>query len=236
VHETHLIFRDSIILLGYRAKKYGTTTNDNDKVSIIFTRRLAELGLTLHYEIYFVSSPSHSPFVGTASVQLLLSGDRELILLTKTMFKAEKSPHASARTSSAKRLSKFLRWTKKQDLLDSFLCTPGWAHAQNVEMDSDFVVRVQSMTRLQRYRHFRTEYLEVVTVTGNPFETSNSLFSDVMESNTAVDELYECLAMWSSHCVEPENRHTYMKIVESSEHDLIYYCILRCNPCPKASR
>lgn len=222
------------ILEGYRAKKYGAATHDNDKVSIIFTRRLAELGLTLHYEIYFVSSPFHSPFVGTASVQLLLSGDRELILLTKNMFKAEKTLHASAQASSAERVSKFLRWTKKQDLLDSFLCTPGWA--QNVELDSDFVVKVQSMTHLQRYRHFRTEHIEVVTVTGNPFETSNSLFSDVMEGNTAVDELFECLAKWSSHCATPESRHTYIKIIESSEHDLIYYCLLRCNPCPKASR
>lgn len=190
--------------------------------------------MTLHYEIYFVSSPFHSPFVGTASVQLLLSGDRELILLTKNMFKAEKTSHSSAQASSAERVSKFLRWTKKQDLLDSFLCTPGWA--QNVEMDSEFVVRAQSMTRLQRYRHFRTEYIEVVTVTGNPFETSNSLFSDVMEGNTAVDELFECLAKWSNHCATSENRHTYIKIIESSEHDLIYYCMIQCNPCPKASR
>jgi hypothetical protein len=45
----------SRVLEGYRARRYGHTTQDSDKVSIHFTLRLAECDVVLHYEVSFVS-------------------------------------------------------------------------------------------------------------------------------------------------------------------------------------
>jgi len=50
----------SRVLEGYRARRYGQTTQDSDKVSIHFTLRLAECDVVLHYEVSFVSYLVHS--------------------------------------------------------------------------------------------------------------------------------------------------------------------------------
>ena len=51
----------SRVLEGYRARRYGQTSQDSDKVSIHFTLRLAECDVVLHYEVSFVSdSMKHS--------------------------------------------------------------------------------------------------------------------------------------------------------------------------------
>ena len=50
----------SRVLEGYRARRYGHTSQDSDKVSIHFTLRLAECDVVLHYEVSFVSDLAHS--------------------------------------------------------------------------------------------------------------------------------------------------------------------------------
>ena len=45
----------SRVLEGYRARKYGQSSQDSDKVSIHFTLRIAECDVALHYEVSFVS-------------------------------------------------------------------------------------------------------------------------------------------------------------------------------------
>ena len=45
----------SRVLEGYRARRYGQTTQDSDKVSILFTLRIADCDVVLHYEVSFVS-------------------------------------------------------------------------------------------------------------------------------------------------------------------------------------
>ena len=49
----------SRVLEGYRARRYGHTSQDSDKVSIHFTLRLAECDVVLHYEVSFVSDLVH---------------------------------------------------------------------------------------------------------------------------------------------------------------------------------
>lgn len=46
----------SRVLEGYRARRYGHTSQDSDKVSIHFTLRIAECDVVLHYEVSFVSN------------------------------------------------------------------------------------------------------------------------------------------------------------------------------------
>lgn len=45
----------SRVLEGYQARRYGQTTQDSDKVSILFTLRIADCDVVLHYEVSFVS-------------------------------------------------------------------------------------------------------------------------------------------------------------------------------------
>ena len=45
----------SRVLEGYRARRYGQTTQDSDKVSILFTLRISDCDVVLHYEVSFVS-------------------------------------------------------------------------------------------------------------------------------------------------------------------------------------
>lgn len=74
------------VVEGYRARRYGHDTQDINKVYVHFVLSLAG-GVTIHYEITFLSSPYHIPTVGQAHVKLELSGDdSEFLHIVKKMF------------------------------------------------------------------------------------------------------------------------------------------------------
>jgi hypothetical protein len=122
------------VLEGYRARRYGHNTQDSDKVSMHMTLKLSDCGVVLHYEVSFVSSPYHIPTVGTAHIKLELSGDDDFIAIVKKRFisqhgtdnlmmQGRRVPAISK--AAADKICKLLRWIRKEDYLDSYLCLPG---------------------------------------------------------------------------------------------------------------
>ena len=70
---------------GYRAIRYGQSTHDPDKVSIIFHLPL-ELGTSLYYEVSYRSLPGHNHMVGHAHIKIELSGEASFVQTVKTDF------------------------------------------------------------------------------------------------------------------------------------------------------
>jgi hypothetical protein len=70
---------------GYRAKQYGLSTQDADKVFIQFTLPL-ELGTVLHYELSYRALSSANHMVGSAHIKIELSGDPGFIQSVKKDF------------------------------------------------------------------------------------------------------------------------------------------------------
>jgi hypothetical protein len=98
------------------------------------TLKLSDCGVVLHYEVSFVSSPYHIPTVGTAHIKLELSGDDDFIAIVKKRFisqhgtdnlmmQGRRVPAISK--AAADKICKLLRWIRKEDYLDSYLCLPG---------------------------------------------------------------------------------------------------------------
>lgn len=82
------------------------------------------------------------------------------------------------------------------------------------------------MSKLQRFRHFRTETLEIVTITPSNFEKSAHILSDAMDLNEGEDELFLALALWSTGIIS--DHHSYFKVITSArDDDLAYCCIIR---------
>ena len=140
-----------------------------------------------------------------------------------------------ASMAAAEQICKLLRWIRKEDYLDSYLCLPGWGDVDHMSPGSSFLRRLESLSSLQRHRHFRSETLEVVTTGGgNPYERAESIFGD-MEQNSGEKELFETLGSWSTEVIS--DGKIYLKeISRATEDDLAYYCILRVSQCPAVSR
>eukprot|EP00985_Skeletonema_marinoi_P002148 scaffold875_cov121-Skeletonema_marinoi.AAC.1 len=141
----------------------------------------------------------------------------------------------AASMAAAEQICKLLRWIRKEDYLDSYLCLPGSGDVDHLSAGSSFLRRLETLSRLQRHRHFRSETLEVVTVGGgNPYERAESIFGD-MEQNGGEKELLETVASWSTEMIS--DGEIYLKeITHAREDDLAYYCIVRVSHCPEVSR
>ena len=122
------------------------------------TLKLSDCGIMLHYELSFVSSPHHVPTVGTAHIKLELSGDDvDFVSLVKRKFiqhGQESTSHQSRivsaiNTKAAEKICKLLRWVRKEDYLDSYLCLPGWGDTDYFMKDHSFLRRLETLTMLQ---------------------------------------------------------------------------------------
>lgn len=119
------------------------------------TLKLADRGVTVHYELSFVSSPYHVPTVGTAHIKLELSGDDvEFILFIKSKFQegaVQQSRNlSSVSEKAADRICKLLKWLRKEDYLETYLCLPGWGHIDYFAKDHSFLRRLETLSTLQR--------------------------------------------------------------------------------------
>ncbi|KAL3795130.1 hypothetical protein HJC23_007358 [Cyclotella cryptica] len=236
------------ILEGYRARRYGQNTQDPDKVSIHMTLKLADCGAVLHYEVSFVSSPYHMPMIGSAHIKLELSGDDpDFISLVKRTFISQHGQDSvlqqgrrvcAVSKAAADRICKLLRWIRKEDYLDSYLCLPGWGDIDHFAKGSSFLRRIESLSMLQRHRHFRSEAVEVVAIRGSKHENHDrgfALFSDLMMNHEGEDNLYEAISDWASGIIA--ERQIYFKIVSPAvDDDLTYYLIIHVVRCHEASR
>ena len=142
---------------------------------------------------------------------------------------------SAASMAAAEQICKLLRWIRKEDYLDSYLCLPGWGDVEHLSPGSSFFCRLETLSGLQRHRHFRSETLEVVTAGGgNPYERAESIFGD-MEQNSGEKELFETLTSWSTEVIS--DTAIYLKeITPAREDDLAYYCIVRVSQSGEVSR
>ncbi|KAL7554217.1 hypothetical protein ACHAWF_017632 [Thalassiosira exigua] len=228
------------VLEGYHAKRYGHNTQDKDKVSIHLVLRL-DSGILLHYEASFVSSPYHQPRVGQAHIKLELSGgDIDFIQTVKKMYHGADVMASGRRIlasmsakADADKICKLLRWIRKEDYLESYLCLPGWGDINHFAAGSSFLGRLQSLSTLQRFRHFRSETFEIVTTSPPFFEQSESLFSDVMDQSE--DAIHSILSDWSTGTITDRDMY-FKEIVPAQDDDLAYYCIIRVVHSNEVSR
>jgi hypothetical protein len=212
---------------GYRAKLYGTSTHDLDKVSIQLTLPL-ENGTVLHYELQYKALDSKNPFVGVAHVKVEVSGNRNFVENVKNDFLAY-----STGRNVASRLCKNLWWIRREDELQTFLCPMEWGDKLD-SRDSPFVRRLGNLSHLQLVRHYRVDRFDVVCTGRMPYLHGEDLpFSDFLDDDDGERDFFDTLDKWSTQCIEDKVR--YVKRIQTPD-GLTACCVVRVIRSPVASR
>jgi hypothetical protein len=220
---------------GYRAKQYGQSTQDPDKVFLQFTLPL-ELGTILHYELSYTALPNQNRLVGSAHVKIELSGDPGFIQSVKNDFLRQfpdGRPLNTAQKVSAK-LCKVLHWIRKEDCLQSDLCPPlQWADQLSIP-DAPFVRRLGTLSPLQRRRHFQVTEFDVVCTGRMPYAYDDDDFlSEFMAVDNGEQELVDAISEWSTQTIKEKSK--YIKRTDTSD-DMKGYCVIEIRESPGTSR
>ncbi|KAG7353587.1 hypothetical protein IV203_002942 [Nitzschia inconspicua] len=191
---------------GYRAKQYGLSTNDPDKVFIQFTLHM-EFGTILHYELSYKSLSSDDNTVGSAHVKIELSGDTTFVQLVKNDFlkhttNVTDNRFVTLRTRKSSRLCHVIRSTRRDDILQSFLKPPQKWSDQLVSPTSPFSKRLGALTINQRKIHFQADNFDVVCTGLVPYGTDDQFLSQFVDNEDGVQELIEAISTWSSLVVK----------------------------------
>lgn len=211
---------------GYRAKQYGTSTKDADKVCIQFTLPL-ELGTVLHYELSYKALSGESHEVGSAHIKIELSGDTAFVQTVKGDFLRqgpEVRPYTMAQKVSA-RLCQIMRWIRKEDILQSYLSPPsGWTD-QLSSPESPFARRLGTMTTVQRRRHFRSDEFDVICTGHLPYTLEEDDFlSEFVSTDNGEQELLELVDSWSTQVINKDESR-YVKATSSPDGMTHYFLI-----------
>ena len=219
---------------GYRARQYAQSTQDNDKVLIQFNLPL-ELGTVLHYELSYKALPNQGHMVGVAHVKIELSGEPCFIQSVKHDFLRQTHvtrPETMAQQVSA-RLCKILRWIRREDCLQSYLCPLRWSD-QLASAETPFVRRLWTLTDLQRRKHFRFDQFDVVCTGRMPYALDDGFLSEFLDTDTGEQELFDTIAQWSTQTIKENSR--YIKQTAGAGTDLANYCVIELSRSPVASR
>lgn len=220
---------------GYRAKQYGQSTQDSDKVFIQFTLPL-ELGTILHYELSYKALPNQNRLVGSAHVKIELSGDPGFIQSVKNDFLRQfpdGRPLNMAQKVSAK-LCTVLHWIRKEDCLQSYLCPPLQWSDQLSSPDVPFVRRLGTLFPIQRRRHFQVTEFDVVCTGRMPYAYDDDDFlSEFMAGGNGEQELVDAISEWSTQTITEKSK--YIKRTDTSD-DMNGYCVIEIRQSPSTSR
>ncbi len=226
---------------GFRAKRYGHNTKDPDKVSLHLTLRL-EYGTSLHYEFSFVANPYHNAMVGSANVEIKLSGDPSFVQFVKNDFITHQinsnatvyqSPYFTVSQTVSARICKFLKFIKEEDILESHLCPLEWKD-QLTTANSVFLKTIKELTAIQLHRHFQSAQFNIICTGGNRFVNQDTILSEFVEVDYGDKEIYDTLSKWSTHIIMQEE--LYVRQIISSDSDLTYYCTLKVTRSNVAAR
>lgn len=230
----------SILLMrlieGFRARKYGQNTSDDDKLSVMLTVPL-EFGIVVHYEFSYVASPFYNVLVGSAHVKIELSGDPAFIQSVKNDFINHQVGQVRDQGTISQRISaqlcKFIRWIRKEDAFDSYLTPREWNF--QLQPGSNFLRRLGAMSSVQRHRHFDVDSsIEVVCVGGDPFSNQESLLSEFIQEDNGESKLFEAVSEFSTQTII--ERECYIRQLSSSRRDLVMYCIVNVKRSSEAAR
>ena len=219
---------------GYRARQYGQSTQDTDRVLIQFNLPL-ELGTVLHYELSYKALPNQSHMVGAAHIKIELSGESGFIQSVKHDFLRQvpaKRPDTMAQNISA-RLCKILRWIRMEDCLQSYLCPLRWSD-QLSSPRTPFVRRLRTLTGLQRRKHFRFDQFDVVVTGRMPYALDDGFLSEFQDLDDGEQELLDAMAEWSSQTITEGCR--YVKQTDRSGSLLANYCVVELSKSTTTSR
>ena len=217
------------VIEGFRARRYGQNTHaDDDKLSVAFSVPL-EYGTVLHYELSYVASPIYNVLVGSAHVKVELSGDPGFIQAVKNDFIShhanlqQRARHGTIAQRVSEKLCRFMRWLRREDYVESYLCPVEWGEKLNV--GSSFLRRLGTLTTQQRHRHFDVDSFEVVCVGGDPYSNHESLLGEFIEVDDGKSDLFEILSGWSTEIIAKEK--CYVKKLPTQSHDLVTYCVVQ---------
>ena len=225
-----------LIKEGYRAKQYGQSTQEPDKVYIQFTLPL-QMGTILHYELSFKALSNQNHMLGTAYVKIELSGDPSFIQSVKNDFLRQapdgsKRPFTMAQKISA-RLCKVLRYIRKEDCLESYLCPPSHWSDQLSTPDAPFVRRLEMLTLPQRRIHFQFDEFDVICTGRMPYAQDDDFLSHFMAVDNGEQELFDGVGAWSTQTIKQKCR--YVKAVADLD-GISGYCVIEIRQSPVASR
>lgn len=226
---------------GYRAIRYGQSTHDPDKVSIMFHLPL-ELGTSLHYEVSYRSLSGHNHMVGFAHIKIELSGQAAFIQAVKTDFLKHNSsgqmrPLTLAHQVSAK-LGRLLRSIRKEDLLQSYLSPLIWSD-QLVKPDAPFVRRLGTLTTQQKVKHFRFDQFDCVCVGKMPYAQDTEFLNAFQDVGNGEEDLLEALASWATRRVKTDDNLDawhYVRELRPGPDKLPAYCLVGIERSRVASR
>lgn len=212
------------IMDGYRPRRYGTNSQDDDKVSIQFALRL-ELGTTLHYEFSYVASRFHNPLVGNAHVKVSISGEPTFVQMIKNeyigqQFHSKRSRSMTLKEKAASRICQFLNWIKREDIIESNICPLDWSKC--LSQESQFLHHLSQLVESQLYRHFRCDQFELILTSE---EDHGSIQSNKVTFNNPSDPLSNAIQSWSTLMIIKDK--LYMRVLPSSEDgSLTNYCLV----------
>jgi len=213
------------IIDGYRPRRYGTSSQDDDKVSIQFSMKL-ELGTILHYEFSYVASPFHNAMVGSAYVKISLSGEPSFVQMIKSeyignQFSSNRSRAMTLREKACNRICEYLKWIRQEDILESKICPLDWG--DNLIKGSNFLRDISLLENIQLHRHFRYESFEVLCTSGDTIQ----YFIDNSQRYTS-SEIYkylvEAVSVWSTQTII-EGR-LYLRQLPTLDGNLTHYCLI----------
>lgn len=219
---------------GYRARQYGLSTQDADKVFIQFTLPL-ELGTVLHYELQYKALSSQNHMIGSAHIKIELSGDKGFIQSVKKDFLRQvppDRPFTMAQKVSA-RLCQVLKWIRTEDCLQSYICPPSRWSDQLSSSGTPFVKRLGSMTKLQRRRHFQFDEFDVICTGRIPYTLDDDFLSEFIAVDSGEHELMDQISGWATQAVQPNS--IYVKSLSTLE-GMTAYCLIEIVQSPIAPR
>ena len=226
---------------GYRAIRYGQSTHDPDKVSIIFHLPL-ELGTSLYYEASYRSLPGHHHMVGHAHIKIELSGELSFVQIVKTDFlqhraAGQRRPVTLAQQVSAK-LGRLLRSIRREDLLQSYLSPVKWSD-QLLKPDSPFIRRLGTLTKHQKVKHFRYDEFDCVCVGKMPYAQEAGFLDAFQDADNGEEDLLEAISMWSTRQVQSGHRERalcFVRKLGTGLDGLPSYCLISVERSNVASR
>ena len=220
---------------GCRARLYGTSTNDPDKVSIQFVLPL-DLGNALHYELSYKALPGYNHMIGFANVKIDLAGESSFIQAVKRDFLRPDAPGAArprpwtlAQRVSL-RLCELLRWIRTEDMLQSYLSPLKWSD-QLSQPDTPLVKRLASLTALQRRRHFRRDEFDCVWQGRTPYDVDDSILAEFRYAKGGDQQLVEAVGSWATQTMDPGQRY-----IKQMSGDLPNYAVVELHWCRYAPR
>ena len=203
---------------GYRAKQYGLSTVDPDKVSIQFTLPL-DFGTVIHYELSYRAMPGHQNMVGFAHIKIELAGEHTFIQTVKGDFLSQGDRIRPTKTMAqqvSRLLCRLLHSIRKEDMLMSYLSPIKWGD-QLLSPDTPFVRRLGSLSVLQRKKHFRSDEFDIVVM------REGTSFGEVKGPNEEGERaLLHSLSTWATQSIN--DGHRFVKRIESSSSGLPMYC------------